>query len=186
MPSPNSIRCFPDETNAGRDSTRSQDSVRAPSTQSCTERQEDQRAGEPAMAVLFKKPASNGFDQASNQHRDIRQCSRKLTQISTYPPLIKARLVPLSAKGERCAPRRRDEMPFRKSLQCHQYVSYQPTQANFRTRRITARKQGNEATEDALAKQTHPPMLILIAKRLMSAEQHDPSLDRSVAYALKR
>ena len=55
-------------------------------------------------------------------------------------------------------------MPFRKSLQCHQYVSYQPTQANFRTRRITARKQGNEATEDALAKQTHPPMLILIAK----------------------
>lgn len=46
------------------------------------------------MAMLFKKPASNGLGQAPNQHRDIRQRSRKLSQVSTCPLSIIARLVP--------------------------------------------------------------------------------------------
>ena len=113
---------FPGEANADRDCTGSPDSVREPSTQSCTERQEDQRVGQPVMAMLFKKPASNGLGQAPNQHRDIRQRSRKLSQVSTCPLSIIARLVPLNAKGGRYAPRRRDERPFHKRLQCHLYL----------------------------------------------------------------
>lgn len=150
------------------------------------------------MAMLFKKPASNGLGQASNQHRDIRQRSRRLSQISTCPLSIIARLVPLNAKGGRYARRRRDKGPSHKSLQCHQYICYQLKQANISTRCITARKQDDEVAEDAPAKQRAKgcwecackantcPNTNVHCNVLRNANEHVESPDRSAADAQNR
>lgn len=151
------------------------------------------------MAMLFKKPASNGLGQAPNQHRDIRQRSRKLSQVSTCPLSIIARLVPLNAKGGRYAPRRRDERPFHKRLQCHRLFATsrsKPTSAPVAL--PLESKQDDKVTEDAPATQRAKGRRACACKANTcpdtnahcnvprNANEHVESLDRSAADAQKR